>query len=164
MKWDIQSGIINPPHPGRILAAIGYLRVYTAEVAYIQRRGTNETERAYKVRIYTTLRMMDKMNNINQEMRIINLWPQADREMTWENLRVAPVPGTDIATRYKVIHDIIPRNTRLHRIHMSSTESCTVCGNRDTLMHRLTGCGEGSATWNQTRIMCTNQHASPVSG
>jgi len=27
MKWDIQSGIANPPHPGSIPAAISYLRV-----------------------------------------------------------------------------------------------------------------------------------------
>jgi len=86
-------------------------------------------------------------------MRITKLWPQADWEMIWENLRVAPVPGTVIATRYKVIHDIIPTNTRLHRIHMSSTESCTACGNRDTQMHRLIECGEGSETWNQTRSL-----------
>ena len=40
-----------------------------------------------------------------------------------------------------------------HRIHMSNTGSCTVCGNRDTLMQRLIECGEGSATWNQTRSL-----------
>ena len=38
-------------------------------------------------------------------------------------------------------------------IHKSSTEPCTVCGNRDNLMHRLIESGEGSATWNQTRSL-----------
>ena len=96
---------------------------------------------------------MDKSNNINQEMRITKLWPQANWGKIWENLGVAPVPGSDIATWYKVIHDIIPTNTRLHRIYMSSTDTCTERGNRYTLVHRLTDCGEGSATWNKMRCL-----------
>jgi len=84
-------------------------------------------------------------------MRITKLWPQADWEMIWGNLLGGPVPDSDIATWYKVINDIIPTNTRLHRIHMSSTETCTEFGNNDTLVYGLTECGEGSTTWNQTR-------------
>ena len=61
--------------------------------------------------VYISLRTMDKMNNTNLEMRIKKLWPQAGWEMIWENLRFAPVPGTVIATWYKVIHDIIPTKT-----------------------------------------------------
>jgi len=52
MKWDLQTWTANPPYPGRIPAIIGYLRIYATEVAYIQRRGTNDNERAYKQRIY----------------------------------------------------------------------------------------------------------------
>jgi len=106
---------------------------------------------------------MDKSNNINQEMRIKKLWHQADWRKIWENLRVAPVPGSDIATWYNVIHDIIPTNTRLHRIYMSSTDTCTECGNRDNLVHSLTKCGEGSATWNQMRhILARILRTTPV--
>jgi hypothetical protein len=86
-------------------------------------------------------------------MRITKLWPQADWGKIWENLWVAPVPGFDIAAWYKVIHDVIPTNTRLHRIYMSSTDTLTECGNRDTILHRLTEWGEGSATWNQMRFV-----------
>ena len=71
MKWDIQSGIAYP-YPGVIPEAIGYLREYIAYSAYIQRRGTNEPEKVYKAMIYSTLRTMDKSNNINQEMSIKN--------------------------------------------------------------------------------------------
>jgi len=86
-------------------------------------------------------------------MRITKLWPQANCGMIWENLRLAAVHGSDIATWYQLTHDIIPTNTRLHRIYMSSTDTYTECGNRDTLVHRLTECGEGSATWNQMRCL-----------
>jgi hypothetical protein len=145
MKWDIQPGISNPPpYPGMISAAIGYLREYIADSAYIQRRSTNEPQKVYKARIYSTLRTMDESNVINQEMRITKLWPQVNWGMIWENLRLAAVHGSDIATWYQVTHDIIPTNTRLHRIYMSSTDTCTECGNRDTLVYRLTECGEGA--------------------
>jgi hypothetical protein len=49
-----------------IPAAIGYLREYLADSAYIPRRGTNEPGKVYKARIYSTLRTMDKSNSINQ--------------------------------------------------------------------------------------------------
>ena len=75
-----------------IPAAIGYLREYIADSAYIQRRDTNEPEKLYNARIYSTLRTMDKANNINQEMRITKLWPQADWGKIWENLRVTQYP------------------------------------------------------------------------
>lgn len=70
MKWDVLSGIENPPYPGMIPMAIGD---YIADAAYIQRRCTNESEKAYKARIYSTLRTMDNSNDIHQEMRITKL-------------------------------------------------------------------------------------------
>ena len=51
----------------------------------------------------------------------------------------------------KAIHDIIPTNTRPHRIRIPKTDTCTECGRRDTLEHRLIECGEGTRTWNWTR-------------
>ena len=92
MKWDIHLGIANPLYPGMIPAAIGYLQEYIADSAYIPRRGTNEPEKVYEARIYSTLRTVDKSNNINQEMRITKLWPQADWGKIWENLRVTQYP------------------------------------------------------------------------
>ena len=84
-------------------------------------------------------------------MRITRLWPNADWVTIWKNLQAAQVSGLDTATWYKVIHDIIPTNIRLHRIKMSPTDTCKDCGSKDTLGHRLTECGEGTTTWGRTK-------------
>jgi len=61
------------------------------------------------------------------------------------------VPTSDLMAWYKVIHNIIPTNIRLNRMCMSNTDTCTECGQRDTLEHRLIECGEGTRTWNWTQ-------------
>jgi len=60
------------------------------------------------------------------------------------------VRKSDLVTWYKVIHDIIPTGTRLNRINISTNDTCTECGRRDTLEHRLVECGEGEQTWQWT--------------
>jgi len=101
---------------------LGYLREYMAAVAYIQRRDNTESDTAYKKCLYTTLKELFNADNTQQMMRITRLWPNADWELIWRNLQVAPVSGLDKATWYKVIHDIFPENVRLHRIKMSPTD------------------------------------------
>ena len=51
---------------------------------------------------------------------------------------------------YRAIHEVLPTNERLHGMKMSPTESCKKCG-KDTLIHRLTECGEGHFMWEWTR-------------
>ena len=48
---------------------------------------------------------------------------------------------------YRVIHDIIPTDVRLHRIRVSPTDNCSECNNTDTLSHRLAECGENKMRW-----------------
>jgi hypothetical protein len=123
-------------------AALGYLRAYIADAAYIPSRGTTDSATEYKTKMYSILRRMDRATHILQEMRILKLWPQADWGLIRDNLWVTSVSRYDIATRYTVIHDIIPTNARLSRIHMTSTDACTECGSSDTLLYRLTECGD----------------------
>ena len=75
-------------------------------------------------------------------MRVESTWPNADWRRIWENLTQTPTSEADIAEWYKVTHDIITTNERLQRIKISSTAICDECNNRDTLVHRLTECGE----------------------
>ena len=146
MRWNIQSGADNPLCLDLIPAVLGYLRQYVADVAYIRSRDNTELIKAYKKRLYTTLKALISTDNRHQEMRITRLWPNADWVTIWKNLQAAQVSGLDTATWYKVIHDIIPTNIRLHRIKMSPTDTCKDCGSKDTLGHRLTECGEGTTT------------------
>jgi hypothetical protein len=67
------------------------------------------------------------------------------------NIHATPVTETLKAQWYKIIHDIIPTNERLHNIRLSTTERCRHCDKTDTLIHRLTECGDGRTTWLWTR-------------
>ena len=132
--------VCDPPYSGMVPAALGYLRAYIADAAYIPIRGTTDSATGYKAKMYSILWRMDRSSHTLQEMRILKLWAQADWGLIWDNLCVTPGSRFDIATWYKVIPGI-----RLKRIHTTSTDACTECGSSDTLLHRLTECGEGSA-------------------
>ena len=59
-----------------------------------------------------------------------------------------------LTTNHKVpgsIPDILPTNERLHRIRIAPTYKCRHCDGQDTILHRLTECGEGERIWTCTR-------------
>jgi hypothetical protein len=84
-------------------------------------------------------------------VRAEKLWPNTNWPVVWMNLKVTPGPETLKAQWYKVIHDLIPTNERLHKIHLSPTDQCRLCNQTDTLSHRLKDCGEGPRMWHWTR-------------
>jgi len=51
------------------------------------------------------------------------------------------------AAWYKVVHDILPTNERLYTIRMVPTDMCQKCARTETLLHRLTECGDGGQIW-----------------
>ena len=135
--------------------------MYTLEAAYIPNQGNTETFNNYKTRIYSTLQTLCNAASSAQEMRIVKMRPQTNWDLIWENLTATPVPRQELMTWFRVIHDIIPTNTRLNRIRMTNTDAYLECGQSDTLEHRLISCGEGSRTWNWlqsriARILCTS--------
>ena len=71
-------------------------------------------------------------------MRITKIWPNPDWYTVWKNIHCTPVPGGTKAVWYKVIHDILPTNVRLHKIRISPTDKCNNCGMHDTIApHRM---------------------------
>ena len=93
-------------------------------IAYARSRLNTESEKAYKTFLYATLKVLSNASTQQQEMRISKLWPQAEWKVIWKNLQAAPVSDPVKITWYRLNHDIIPTNTRLHRIHISSTDTC----------------------------------------
>ena len=149
--WDITTHAANPPFRGKIPASLEYIREYVIQSAYVRNRKDSESEKTYKKYLYTTMKDLCNAGTMHREMRIMKIWPHAEWETIWGNLQATPVSDTVKSTWYRVIHDIIPTNYRLHRINMSTSASCSECGGTDTLEHRLTECGEGFDSWEQTR-------------
>jgi hypothetical protein len=133
----------NPPFRDRIPARLDYLRRFVVDSAYNPPLGPTESKRAYKRRVYNTLHHISIMVSGLQELRITKLWPHTDWNTVWTSIHCAPVPGGTKAAWFKVVHDILPTNVRLHNIRISPTHKCSHCGRLDTVLHRLTECGEG---------------------
>ena len=70
-KWDIQPGSANPPYYARIPAAMGYLRCFIADDAYMPTRGGTEGDKSYKWRLYSTLKELSDNAAPPKEMRIV---------------------------------------------------------------------------------------------
>jgi hypothetical protein len=76
------------------------------------------------------------------EMRITKISPDHDWATIWSNVHIAPVSATTKGEWYRIIHDLIPTNERLHKIRLSQRDRCNLCNEQDTLRHRVTECGE----------------------
>jgi hypothetical protein len=54
-------------------------------------------------------------------------------------------------TLYMVIQDILPTKERLYKIRLADSPLCRQCGSMDTVIHRVTECGEGARIWKWTK-------------
>src|SRR5215475_5768604 len=65
-----------------------------------------------------------------------------------------PVDSSADSTRdvwYRAIHDILPTREWLSVINLAPTALCPECAVPDTLLHRVTRCGDGIHQWEWTR-------------
>jgi hypothetical protein len=141
----------NPPHRDGIPAKMDYIRRFAVHSAYVAERGHTESTKSYKQRMYDTLHYISRMETGPREMRIIRLWLNTDWATAWKNLAETPVVGEIKAAWYKVINDILPTKERLQKIRIAPTDKCRHCDRQDTLLDRLTECGEGEQIWKGTR-------------
>jgi hypothetical protein len=78
-------------------------------------------------------------------MRITRKFPHINWQMVWKNIHMPALQRKVRTAWYTVVHNILPTNERLHTINLNPDERCKTCQERDTLIHRITGCTE---TWN----------------
>ena len=79
-------------------------------------------------------------------LRSVKLFPVAARFKAWvcDSLLGGNAGSNLRSARCMVIHDLLPANTRLHRLRLVDTDNCRHCGRQDTTLHRLTtDCGVG---------------------
>jgi len=79
------------------------------------------------------------------------MYPTTDCERVWTNRHATWAADSIKVNWFKVIHDILPTNERLHAIWLAGSPLCSNCGERDTVMHRIIECGEGRKIWEWTR-------------
>ena len=121
------------------------------DTAYITLQRPDESVPKYRRRIYDVLLTFIQAQSQNIVMRIERLWPNTDWASVWKNLWTTPGSESIIASWYKIIHDIIPTQERLHKIRIAPTDLCSACPEKDTLRHRILECGAGRHQWAWTR-------------
>jgi len=93
-----------------------------------------------------------------REVRVKQIQPGNDWGKVWNNLHSIPTSEGARSAWYAVLHDLLPTNTKLHRIKLVETENCTLCGEKDTTAHSLTECGAVEEIWEWTRIRLAAIH------
>lgn len=91
----------------------------------------------------------------NAMMRIFHKHPDTKWKRIWLNVHKAWISNAQKSTWYVVIHELPPTNERLVAINLTGTNRCTLCGDIDTLQHRITQCGEGQVIRTCTRARIT---------
>ena len=107
--------------------------------------------RAFKRRVYDTLRTTSTAENKQREIRNMQIQTNIDWSLVWGNLHNVRLSDGARTTWYMVVHDIIPTNVRLYKIRLRHTDKCSQCGRQDTMHYRLTECGVRREIWEWTR-------------
>jgi hypothetical protein len=149
--WNLHTFRGNPRHVQRIPKSLEYLRIHALEMAYVEHPKQSESLRAFRTRLYGTLRTMKLATNKRRDVRNTLLYPTTDWDRVWSNLHETWASDVIKANWFKVIHDILLTNERLHTIRLTNSVLFSTCGERDTTMHRITECGEGRKIWEWTR-------------
>jgi hypothetical protein len=84
-------------------------------------------------------------------MRILQLYPAANRERIWINLHNCWTTEAVKVTWYMVIQDILPTSERLNKLRLVDSPLSRQCGELDTVLHRVTEFGEGARIWTWTK-------------
>jgi hypothetical protein len=131
-KLDLLSPGENPPYIARIPQYLGYLRQYALDNAYIHQQERVETNMAYKRRMYSTVAHLLSVTVAHRLMRIERLWSNTDWPVVCRYIKATSRQESLKAQWYKVIHNLIPTNERLHKIHLSPTDQCWLYNQTDT--------------------------------
>jgi hypothetical protein len=117
MSQDESSARKSDPPDLRIPA-----HFFFHEWPYMEPHRQTGTERAFKRRVYDTLRTMPTAETKPRELRMVQLQP-----LVWDNLHSVILPDGTRSARCMVIHDIILTNVMSHRIRLKDNENCTHC-------------------------------------
>jgi hypothetical protein len=143
-EWGLTGPLANPPLATRIPIKLAYTYIYAIDMAYVSPPCANESSKAFRRRLYSTLHTMAVAARSAREVRIRTLQPNTNLHSAWITEEMKSIWFT-------VIHDILPTNVRLSKIRLPDTNCCTHCGRFNTLQLRLTECNEGAVICRWTR-------------
>jgi len=150
-EWDLDGPGANPPYIGRIPMTLEYVYRYALDMAYIAPPGITKRSGHLNCGSTILLHTMAAATRESREMRITQIHPDTQWTQMWKNLHTAWISEEIKSMWYITVHEIVPTNDRLHAIRLVESDRCRHCERRDTLVHGLTECNEGTAIWLWTR-------------
>jgi hypothetical protein len=143
-----------------------HIHNYNIDMAHVIPSVPEDSPRTFIRRIYGVLYIMDINTRPPSDVQIVKKFPSTAWAKVWENINDGGFSDTTKSIWDAVVHDILPNNSWLATIQMSSTNACSVCGQPDTIQHRITECGECPIIWNWTKqkiglILRMNPHYIP---
>jgi hypothetical protein len=120
-------------------------------MAYIEPLGEYKSIKAFKKRIYMVLLTMANNSADTNNIRIVRKNPEIHWQSVWKTLDTAGFSDTIKTKWHAAIQDIIPTHERLGEVKLVPNMTCSRCGAKDTLQHRITRCEDGPVMWSWTR-------------
>jgi hypothetical protein len=107
------ADIQNPPNIKAVPRDLQYIRIFLQEWSYTAVPGDPRDRRVSSI-IYRTLIHHGKIRSQQKQMKIIQKQPQARWGQTWRKIASPFLPATARSEWYRVVHDIVPTNDRMH--------------------------------------------------
>jgi hypothetical protein len=153
--WALRNVLPNPTcQADRLPTHFEYLQRYAINMAYMPPPAPTDSCHTFKRRIYATLLQLTMKENPDCEMRIIRKYPAVDWNRIWCNLHTSGLSSFIKSTWNAAINDILSTHDRLAEIHLVPTNACPRCNNPDSVIHRVTYCGDGplQCTWTKQKL------------
>ena len=152
--WFEKIGWQNPPNLQQIPSKLAYIKsvvqcvVYTREIYEKANIGKImdiklTTKEIYKIKNsqrQTDIRIMTKNNHKHIA------W-----DKVWKNINNNVLSSQVRSVWFKIVHDVIPTNSRLYKIKLKTEPICEQCLQEDTILHRLTKCRKVQGFWKYVR-------------
>ena len=98
---------------------------------------------ALTARVYEDLRQQSLPSSI----RVEGVLPNTEWQLVWQNVGSRRLSMHARSTWFSIVHNLYPTRDKLHRHGSAPTDRCASCGRLDTILHRLTTCGQAAPVW-----------------
>ena len=117
--WVEENRIKNPPNLTNLPKCAPYIKILIQSLSYLP----HPMPEPLSTKILYTSQLQQIPNP-----SIIQQCPNFNWKQIWRNIHNKALTSTEISLWYKVIHNVIPTNERLHHIKMLASPNCNQCG------------------------------------
>lgn len=149
-------GRSNPPAMYLIDPRYRYIKFFITELCYIPTNLYSDDSISVRTIYNYFIQQQYQVPRVVLHNTTVN-WSRV-----WSNYTNAVLTERQKELWYLVVHDIIPTNKRLFDLNMKEYPDCDTCGSVDTILHRITECGQMATWWEWTIRMLVARCDIPI--